>query len=259
MKNIILLTAPPRTGKSTLIKKIIQTLGEKNLCGFFTEEIHRDGERVGFKIKELNGDEFVFSHVDIVSDYKISRYNVDLEKFENFIDNVFSKIDNDKILIIDEIGPMQCLSSIFKKKITELFNRPTVVLGTVFYQNFEWIDDIKKSDKVELIELNLENRDCIASEIVDKLKEISNHYNDIKETLAKKEIKSKNYYNLFNDAKFSKDNKIKIKTEHGIREIFDDPILGIKCTCDFYKIANTCSHIMAYQNSKKNRLEKSKN
>ena len=59
MKNIVLITAPPRTGKSTLIKKVIDEIGEENFCGFFTQEMRENGERVGFKVKEIGGDEFV--------------------------------------------------------------------------------------------------------------------------------------------------------------------------------------------------------
>ena len=43
---MILLTALPRTGKSTAIKKIVNMLGNDNCGGFYTEEIREDGERV---------------------------------------------------------------------------------------------------------------------------------------------------------------------------------------------------------------------
>ena len=36
------LTAPPKTGKSTAIKKIINMLGAKNCCGFYTKEMIED-------------------------------------------------------------------------------------------------------------------------------------------------------------------------------------------------------------------------
>ena len=43
---MLLLTAPPRTGKSTAIKKIITCLGLSNCAGFWTKQITKDGERV---------------------------------------------------------------------------------------------------------------------------------------------------------------------------------------------------------------------
>ena len=85
MIKLILLTALPRTGKSTAIKKIIQMLGIKNCGGFFTEEIRERDERVGFMIKTLSGKTGLLSHVNIESEYKISRYGVDLATFEKII------------------------------------------------------------------------------------------------------------------------------------------------------------------------------
>jgi len=38
---MILLTAPPRTGKSTAIRKIVNMLGREKCGGFYTEEIRK--------------------------------------------------------------------------------------------------------------------------------------------------------------------------------------------------------------------------
>lgn len=50
---MLLLTALPRTGKSTAIKKIVNMLGPNNCGGFYTEEIRENDDRVGFRIKLL--------------------------------------------------------------------------------------------------------------------------------------------------------------------------------------------------------------
>ena len=80
---MILLTALPRTGKSTAIKKIVNMLGRKKCGGFYTEEIREKGERVGFRIVTLSGETGILAHVNIESEYKISRYGVNLNEFEN--------------------------------------------------------------------------------------------------------------------------------------------------------------------------------
>ena len=68
---MILLTAQPRTGKSTAIKKIINMLGPNNYKGFSTEEIREDGERVGFRINTLSGKQPLLAHINIKSKYQI--------------------------------------------------------------------------------------------------------------------------------------------------------------------------------------------
>ena len=53
MKNKILITGPPRCGKSTLVSKLIEYfINEKNyiVYGFLTPEVREDQERLGFDI-----------------------------------------------------------------------------------------------------------------------------------------------------------------------------------------------------------------
>ncbi len=45
----ILITGPPRSGKSTLIEKLVRRIG-RPATGFFTREIREGGKRVGFSI-----------------------------------------------------------------------------------------------------------------------------------------------------------------------------------------------------------------
>ena len=163
MKNVFLITAPPRTGKTTLIKKIVQQMGEENFCGFITEEMRENGERVGFKVKEINGKEFILAHINIKSDHKISRYFVDADAFENFAADFFSRIDKNKILVIDEMGPMEMLSSRFRQEILDLFDSQRPILGTIS------VDIHMESDSIELIELSVENRDAAACNIIERL------------------------------------------------------------------------------------------
>ncbi len=110
MKNILLLTARPRTGKSTCIKKIVDLLGKENCVGFYTEEIRdsETSERTGFMIKTLSGKQTVLASIFLDSKLKIGKYGVNIEEFEKICLPILeTSLDNDKILIIDEIGPMQ--------------------------------------------------------------------------------------------------------------------------------------------------------
>ncbi|KDR95459.1 hypothetical protein SAMN02745945_02096 [Peptoclostridium litorale DSM 5388] len=44
-----------------------------------------------------------------------------------------------------------------------------IVIGTICYRSFPWIDEFKKSNEIEVIELNLENRDDLPGIVLDKL------------------------------------------------------------------------------------------
>ena len=185
---MILLTALPRTGKSTAIHKIVQMLGIKNCGGFYTEEIRENGERVGFRIKTLSGKEGLLSHVNIESEYRISRYGVDLDTFERIcLEELKNAITNDNIkyIIIDEIGPMQLFSKEYKRLLIELLKSKKQVIGTIFMNPYEWLDDFKKKDGIELIEITFDNRDELPLQIVEKVTK-----ND--ESMQRKVNKAKN-------------------------------------------------------------------
>ena len=170
---MILLTALPRTGKTTAIHKIVDMLGIENCGGFYTEEIREDNERVGFKIKTLSGMEGILSHVNIDSKYKISRYGVDIDAFENICLEELRKAINDnhiKYIIIDEIGTMELFSNSYKKLLLDLLKCNKQVIGTIYMNSYEWLDDFKKLDGIQLIEITLENRDTIPQRIVDMVK-----------------------------------------------------------------------------------------
>ena len=169
---MILLTALPHTGKSTAIKKIIELLGISNCGGFYTEEIRKNDERVGFMIKTLSNKEGVLAHTNLQSEYKISRYGVDVTKFEELCLGEINRAINDdniKYIIIDEIGPMELFSNRYKELLIELLNSKKPVIGTIYMNSYEWLDDFKKKEVINLIELTMENRDQIPFKIVDMI------------------------------------------------------------------------------------------
>ncbi len=47
----ILITGPPRVGKTTLIKRLFEELTHHHPVGFYTEEIREGGIRKGFRSK----------------------------------------------------------------------------------------------------------------------------------------------------------------------------------------------------------------
>jgi nucleoside-triphosphatase THEP1 len=57
--NIILITGQPSSGKSTMVRKIVDELrqnGWKNTKGFYTSEIRESNNRIGFDIHDLSNE-----------------------------------------------------------------------------------------------------------------------------------------------------------------------------------------------------------
>ncbi|MEM4757865.1 MAG: nucleoside-triphosphatase, partial [Nanopusillaceae archaeon] len=57
----IFISGNPKSGKTTLVKKIIQEFGKENFFGFYTEEIIENKERNGFKIVTTFEKEYLLS------------------------------------------------------------------------------------------------------------------------------------------------------------------------------------------------------
>jgi len=165
IKNI-LITGQPGIGKTTLIKKLAEELMDLHPSGFYTTEIRNAGIRKGFELISLDGRKEILSHVDIKSPYRVSQYGVDIERFEIFLDS-FSLLGlTTSIVIIDEIGKMECFSGKFRAIVRDILDSDKLLVATIALKGSGMIADIKKRDDIKLFQVKQENRDPLISEIL---------------------------------------------------------------------------------------------
>lgn len=167
MSNKKFITAKPRMGKSTAIKKVVDLLGKENCHGFFTEEVIVDGNREGFKIITLDGQSGILASTSSSSEIRLGRYGVNLEVFGELCTSSIWNISNTTdYIIIDEVGPMQLFSEEFKSELINVLTGINPVIGTVYDGNHPWIDEFKSRMDIELIEITLENRDELPHQLI---------------------------------------------------------------------------------------------
>jgi len=165
----ILLTGPPRIGKTTLILKTAELL-TKPYAGFYTEEILENGQRVGFSLKTFSGKTGILSHVDFKSKLRVGKYKVSLTDLEEIaLPEIEQGIKQKQIILIDEIGKMELYSAKFRQVVMQILNSNLLFLGTIVYTPHPWADQIKKRKDVEIVEVTPENRDQLVQEITQKL------------------------------------------------------------------------------------------
>lgn len=166
MKYHLLLTGPPRVGKTTLIEKAIQELKNKyKLDGFITKEIKERGERKGFEIVKIDGERKMLSHKEFKSQYVVGKYGVNLRNLEEIIDKIDFK--NCDILIVDEIGKMELLSKKFFIWINALLKKEKPrILGTIGEKVLENLKKDIDFSKCEIIKITYNNRNTILKEIL---------------------------------------------------------------------------------------------
>jgi nucleoside-triphosphatase len=228
MRKNILITGMPRSGKSTLLNKIIKQF--KNKVGFVTNEVRKDGERIGFEIETNTGEKSSLANVNFKTNLKVSRYFVDIENLDLMTSKV-EDFEKDDLLFLDEIGQMELFSEKFKVLVEKYLDSTNLCVATLskIYSD-EFIETIKRRKDILLIELTEENRD-------EKEKYL--------EILLRKILKAKRYVSEPN--RFSiKGDKVRIVTDHRIR-LLARHTAGWICNCEFFKENNLCSHVIALE------------
>ena len=165
-KRHILITGLPGVGKTTLIIKLHESLRSFRPVGFYTEEIREKGVRKGFALIGFDGPSGVLSHMDIQSRFRVGKYGVDVAGFETYLDRIDFLDPKTRLIIIDEIGKMECFSEKFKHLVKDILNLDKRLIATIALKGSGIIEEIKKRPDVTLFKIDARNRDLVLSEIL---------------------------------------------------------------------------------------------
>jgi nucleoside-triphosphatase len=169
MGRTILLTGRPRVGKTTIIKEVVKRLPGR-AGGFYTEEIKERGQRQGFRIVTLDGQEGILAHVNVRSRYRVSRYGVDVADLERVgVTAIQQAIVVSDYVVIDEIGKMELFSAAFKEAVLVAVESDKLVLGTIMLRSHPWADAVKSHPQVKLVKITEANRDAAVQLVLDSL------------------------------------------------------------------------------------------
>ncbi len=170
---VLLLTSLPGVGKTTVLRKVAERLHGRPVAGFLTDEIRSQGRRLGFRLASLDGHSTVLSHVEIDSPYKVGRYGVDVPALEKVVEEVLARKSTADVLLIDEIGKMECLSSRFVAAMSDLLETGPPLVATVASRGGGFIAAVKRQPGAVLWQVTRENRDRLPDRVLDWLDSIS--------------------------------------------------------------------------------------
>jgi nucleoside-triphosphatase len=176
-KPSILVTGPPGVGKTTFIINLASELKHSTMAGFYTSEIRESGLRKGFELISLDGRKSILSHVNIKSDYRVGRYGVDVKEFEAFLESIDLAHSDTDVLLIDEIGKMECHSKMFRELITSLLDSEKPLVATISLRGEGLISQIKERPDVQVIEITAANRKYLAIEIANSVRNLTTNKN----------------------------------------------------------------------------------
>jgi nucleoside-triphosphatase len=229
MLNNILITGLPHSGKSTLVKHL--TLRFENKVGFVTNEVKKDGKRIGFEIETSNLEKYILADINHRTKYQVSKYFVNIENLDKAISS-FPNFKANEFLYIDEIGEMELYSENFKALTLKYLDSDNICIAAItkVYTD-DFVEAIKKRHDIILVELTEENRE---EQVI------------FVEKLINKIRKAKKYLSEPERLKVIGKDRYELVSEHGIRKVTNDKGKW-KCTCRFCTKYNICSHIITVQ------------
>ncbi|RTZ60110.1 MAG: nucleoside triphosphatase [Gammaproteobacteria bacterium] len=171
----VLITGEPGVGKTTVIKKLVQKLGNRAI-GFWTEEVRdkKTNKRVGFRIITTEGKSKRFASKTFTSKKLVGSYGVNVKYFEELALPILQKAidqarrDRRKVIVIDEIGKMELFSRPFRELVREIFYDDALnVVATIPIRDVhKLVAQIRRLPGVVHIHLTKDNRDFMPDEIL---------------------------------------------------------------------------------------------
>jgi nucleoside-triphosphatase len=166
MKNVLLLTGQPGTGKTSLIKAALIDFKVK-AGGFYTEELRSaTGDRYGFRLVTLDGKTGTLARTGYRTPNRVGKYGVDIKVMNDMgVQAIMDAIANADVIVIDEIGRMELFSDKFKEAVITAIESGKRVLGTVMLVHNPFADTVKRRPEVELIPVMRTNNGQVLEEI----------------------------------------------------------------------------------------------
>jgi nucleoside-triphosphatase len=157
----LLLTGAPGCGKTTLIRSVIAQL-QRPVGGFYTQEVRQGGVRRGFEIVTLDGERGRLAEVGLATKHRVGKYGLDLSFLEQVaIPGLYAAAYTGRLVVLDEIGPMECFSAPFRQAVLELLEGEGDLLGTIVQRPHPFADQVKRHAQVEVIEVRPDNREAL--------------------------------------------------------------------------------------------------
>lgn len=167
----ILLTGPPGCGKTTVVIETLKRLGDLRVAGFYTREVRRADSRTGFDAVGLSSGQSVrLASVRSGSKVRVGRYGVELPEFERLLAKEFRDPPSDvDLVVIDEIGKMECYSRRFREIVHESLKGRVPLLATVAEKGMGLIHEVKSRTDVERQTVTTANRDGLPERLAERL------------------------------------------------------------------------------------------
>lgn len=162
---LLLLTGRPGIGKTTVVRAVGETFRSVRPAGFYTEEIREGRMRRGFRLVTFDGESASMADVDFPPP-RVGKYGVDVAAIDRFAANLPEVSERSPICLIDEIGKMECLSTVFVRSVRRVIESGRTLVATVGERGGGFIDEVKRHHDAELWRVTETTRDGLPDRVV---------------------------------------------------------------------------------------------
>ena len=128
IRPIVLLTGAPRSGKTTIVARLANAF-QRDIDGFITVEVRRQGRRIGFDVLDLvTNQSLPLARKDWHdAPYRVGSYGVRCDGLETVIERMNERrIVAPRLWMIDELGKMEAHSKRFLEWLHQTLTIPGV-------------------------------------------------------------------------------------------------------------------------------------
>jgi len=166
----LLIVGRPGVGKTTLVKRLAQSLQGRAIDGFLTEEYRDEHQRVGFWLSPLDGRQILLAHRRMEQGSRVGPYRVNLAVLDDVAVPIIERaIQQAFVLFIDELGRMELCSKRFEQAVQRAFDRGPSVVATASVTPLPFLQTIKQRKDIEIIPLTPVNRRAVEEELAARL------------------------------------------------------------------------------------------
>jgi|SRR5271157_3212938 len=168
----LLLTGSPGYGKTTVLERVIERLGDLRLAGFLTLELREHGQRIGFEAVGLGGRRVILAHVGFRSPVFVGRYGMEPDRLVALIEEEMARPPGTvDAFLIDEIGKMECHCPQFTEAVRRLLEGLVPLVASFALRGSGFIAEVKNRPDVQVVEVTHANRDELPARIGECLRE----------------------------------------------------------------------------------------
>ncbi len=172
MPQNVLIAGAPGIGKTKLVNHLYRDLSPLLVRGFHKEAIRESDVLKGFRLSTFNFKELILAHVHIEGPDRYQEFGLNLDGFEEIISGQFDTSGHVELFLIDEVGPMECISKLFRHKFIEILDSDIPVIATLASIDILGILGIKKRKDISLLKMTHSNRDSMWKNVLVEISKV---------------------------------------------------------------------------------------